>query len=186
MLLRCQLDCRDLGPRRDDQNVLRPLRCCCLGGILWLPARRVKRICCKLQAMIQFGPGADLASQCPKAPAPDGWRAWVDADGPVPEQLAKRAQTLADDAALPLGTTESYPLPGVMTLIRIEPRAWRRDANGALIQGCFRVSDIYLPSTDSTLVAPQESKLSKAIGVLTVISLGAGIVATVVSLRGSR
>lgn len=131
--------------------------------------------------MAQFGAGPEFSAQCPRVSVPDGWRSWQDADGPIPEPLGKRAQALIDDTAVPLGTTESYPLPGVTTLIRVEPRVWGRDAQGALMQGCFRAGGIYLPaeSSEAGLVAPvSESKLAKVIGALTIVSLAVGTAAT--------
>ena len=135
--------------------------------------------------MAQFGAGPELAAQCPRVPAPDGWRAWQDADGPMPDVLAKRSKGLVDDQSVPLGTTESYPLPGVTTLIRVEPHMWSRDESGSLIQGCFRSAGIYLPSgapSAESITAPMSST-TKLIGGLTVVSLTVGIVATAVSLR---
>lgn len=80
---------------------------------------------------------------------------------------------------MPLGTTESYPLPGVTALVRIEPRLWGRDAQGNLVQGCFRVGGVYLPSgTAVGAVAPPADGLTKAVGVLTAVSLVVGTVAT--------
>ena len=71
--------------------------------------------------MVQFGAGSALAAQCPVVPTPDGWKPWfLDTDGPVPEALLARAVALAADQSIPLGTTESFPLPGVTTLIRVE------------------------------------------------------------------
>jgi hypothetical protein len=106
-------------------------------------------------------------------------------DGPVPDALAKRARAIAADAALPLGSTESFPLPGVTTLIRVEPRIWGHDDQGNLVQGCFRVGGVYLPSdtADGAGAAPPESdsKLNRTIGVLTVLSLAVGTVATLTS-----
>ncbi len=131
--------------------------------------------------MPEFGAGPELAAQCPRAPIPEGWRAWLDGDGPIPDALMKRAQALVDDKALPLGTTESYPLPGVTTLIRVEPRVWARDAKGELMQGCFRSGGVYLPSGSpegAGVTAPEESGWGKAINVLTVGSLAVGIAAT--------
>ncbi len=128
--------------------------------------------------MPQFGTGPELAAQCPVAPIPEGWRYWVDADGPVPAELTKRAQALIADAAVPLGTTESYPLPGVTTMLRIEPHAWSRDAQGGLVQGCFRAAGIYLPSGTPEGAAASSSKWEKAVTVLTVASLVVGIGAT--------
>ncbi len=127
--------------------------------------------------MAQFGAGSELAAQCPVVPAPDGWRAWLDADGPIPDALEKRARAFAADESVPLGSTESYPLPGITTLIRIEPHAWGRDASGNLVQGCFRTGAIFLPSE----AASQEKGgggWDKAIAVLTVASLAVGTAAT--------
>jgi len=132
--------------------------------------------------MARFGAGSELAAQCPVAPIPDGWRNWTDADGPVPDALARRAQALADDQAVPLGATESYPLPGVTTLIRVEPRVWSRDAQGNLVQGCFRMGGIYLPSEAAEgagITPPSSSKLERTVGVLTAVSLVVGTLATV-------
>lgn len=132
--------------------------------------------------MAQFGAGPDLAAQCPVAPVPDGWRYWVDADGPVPDALTKRAQALVDDQSVTLGTTESFPLPGVTALLRVEPHVWARDATGNLVQGCFRAAGIYLPNgTPEGAGQPQPSKWEKAVTVLTVGSLIVGIGATLAS-----
>jgi hypothetical protein len=112
----------------------------------------------------------------------------MEADGPIPDALAKRSRALVDDLTVPLGVTESFPLPGVTTLIRIEPHLWQRDANGNLVQGCFRAAGIYLPSDAPSadgITAP-ESSTNKLISGLTVVSLAAGIVATVVSLKGGK
>jgi hypothetical protein len=135
--------------------------------------------------MAQFGPGSQLAAQCPEVPAPDGWRPWIDADGPIPDALGKRAQALVDDQALPLGTTESYPLPGVTTLLRIEPHTWGRDENGNLVQGCFRATGVYLPSRAPSAegISQGMSTTNKVIAGLTVVSLAVGIAATVRSLK---
>jgi hypothetical protein len=132
--------------------------------------------------MVQFGAGTALAAQCPNVPAPDGWRPWTDAEGPIPEALEKRAAAFIADVSIPLGSTESYPLPGVTTLIRIEPRVWSRDASGNLVQGCFRSGGIYLP--DNGAMAPSQEKdggWGKAIAVLTVASLAVGTAATLYS-----
>jgi hypothetical protein len=132
--------------------------------------------------MAQFGAGPELAAQCPTVPAPDGWRPWTDAEGPIPEALEKRAAAFVADLSIPLGSTESYPLPGVTTLIRIEPRVWSRDAVGNLVQGCFRSGGIYLP--DGGVTSPQEkggSGWEKTIAVLTVASLAVGTAATLYS-----
>lgn len=131
--------------------------------------------------MAQFGAGSQLAAQCPVAPIPEGWRAWTDAEGPIPDALAQRAKAVIDDPAVPLGTTESYPLPGVTTLIRIEPRVWARDEQGNLVQGCFRSAGIYLPSgapEGAGVTPPSSSGWDKAIAVLTVASLAVGTAAT--------
>lgn len=130
--------------------------------------------------MAQFGAGPDLAAQCPTAPTPDGWRAWVDGDGPLPADLTKRAQAVVDDPSVPLGATESYPLPGVTVLIRIEPRLWSRDAQGNLVQGCFRSAGIYLPSGTMAITPPTTTdSTSKVVGWLTAASLVVGIGATI-------
>jgi hypothetical protein len=92
---------------------------------------------------------------------------------------------LVEDQGVPLGTTESFPLPGVTTLIRVEPTIWMRDKGGQLIQGCFRSGGIYLPENApaaSGITAP-ESTQSKIIGALTIASLSVGTLATVASLR---
>lgn len=144
--------------------------------------RRVKPSSVDSWLMAQFGPGSALAAQCPRVPPPDGWRAWLpDADGPIPDALAERVQALIDDQGAPLGATESYPLPGVTTLVRLEPRVWGRDVQGTLVQGCFRSVGIYLPAGTppaASGAAPSSDKLAKTIGVLTVMSLAVGTVAT--------
>lgn len=136
--------------------------------------------------MAQFGVGPELSAQCPRVPTPDGWRTWTDADGAIPEMLSKRAQALVDDASTPLGATESYPLPGVTTLIRVEPHVWGRDAQGALVQGCFRAGVVFLPSGTPTeqITAPSPDKTAKIVGTLTAASLVVGIIATLASLGG--
>jgi hypothetical protein len=131
--------------------------------------------------MAQFGAGSELAAQCPAVPAPDGWKEWSDSSGPVPEALAKRAAAFAADPSIPLGSTESYPLPGVTTLIRIEPRVWGRDAQGNLVQGCFRSTGVYLPSGEDVTPPEKGGGWEKAIAVLTVASLAVGTVATLYS-----
>jgi hypothetical protein len=137
---------------------------------------------------MQFGADSKLAAQCAQAPTPDGWRPWAeDADGKVPDALAKRAAAMAADQAVPLGTTESYPLPGVVTMIRVEPRVWGRDDRGNLVQGCFRTGSVYLPSLTASgagLRPPQVDGWSRAATILTVASLSVGTVATIASLRG--
>lgn len=131
--------------------------------------------------MAAFGAGTDLAAQCPAVPIPDGWRNWSDADGPIPDALAKRAAAVAADPSVLLGTTESFPLPGVTTLIRVEPRVWGRDAQGNLVQGCFRTGGIFLPSGAPAAgsITPPSSGTTKLVGVLTVVSLAVGTAATI-------
>jgi hypothetical protein len=133
--------------------------------------------------MTQFGAGPEFAAQCPSAPPPEGWRPWIDADGPVPENLVQHAEAMAANQTIPLGTTEGHPIPGITTLIRVEPRVWARDTQGTLIQGCFRVGAIYLPSGTPAILTtaePPMSKMSKAVMALTAVSLTVGIAATLV------
>ncbi len=135
---------------------------------------------------MQFGAGSDLAAQCQPVPTPNGWRPWaIDSDGPVPDALALRARSVAVDESVPLGTTESYPLAGVTALIRIQPSLWSRDAQGNLTQGCFRVGGIFLPDNTPGIAAsvtpPTNDSTGKLVGVLTVISLAVGTVATLAS-----
>ena len=138
---------------------------------------------------MQFGSDAKLAAQCAQVPTPDGWRPWADLDGAVPDALAKRRDALAADQGVPLGATESYPLPGVVTLIRVEPRIWGKDDKGNVVQGCFRSAVVYLPyatASGAGVTAPSRmSGWQKAATVLTVASLSVGTVATIVSLRKS-
>jgi hypothetical protein len=139
---------------------------------------------------VQFGADPQLAAQCAQVPTPDGWRPWADLDGNVPDSLAKRAAALASDQSVPLGTTESFPLPGVITLIRVEPRVWGKDDKGNLVQGCFRSGSVYLPYASATgagIRPPQVDPWSRAATYLTVASLSVGTVATIVSLhRGAK
>lgn len=138
---------------------------------------------------MQFGVDPRLAAQCAQVPTPDGWRPWiVDGDGPIPDALAKRVAALSADQAVPLGTTESYPLPGVITLIRIEPRVWGKDDKGNLVQGCFRTGSVYLPGATASGagIAPPVSGWSKAATILTVASLTVGTVATIASMRSGK
>ena len=131
---------------------------------------------------MNFGPGSQLAAQCPRVPDPDGWRPWTDADGPIPDALAKRVQALTDDQTVPVGSTEGYPLPGVTVLIRVEPHVWSRDAQGNLLEGCYRSSGLYLPLPLAPVVTPTDtgsSGLAKATAVLMAASLAVGIAATV-------
>jgi hypothetical protein len=140
--------------------------------------------------MAQFGAGSALAAQCPIVPTPDGYRPWADADGPIPDALAKRAQAISLDPSIPLGATESYPLPGVTTLIRIEPRVWGRDAQGNLVEGCFRTGGIFIPSGSPSaagITPPSTSSgIQKTIAVLTVASLAVGTAATIAAWKGRR
>jgi hypothetical protein len=90
----------------------------------------------------------------------------------------KRAQALIDDASLPLGTTESYPLPGVTAFLRLEPHVWSRNEKGELIQGCFRSVGIYLPDDapeGAGVYTPEKDKWERAATILTVASLVVGI-----------
>lgn len=141
--------------------------------------------------MAQFGAGPELAAQCPRVPTPDGWRPWLDSDGPIPDGLSARAKALVADASVPLGATESYPIPGVTTLIVVVPQAWGRDANGNLVEGCFRVGGVYLPSGTPSVAVPSvappaESGTAKAVGVFTVISLAVGTAATLITLKRKK
>jgi hypothetical protein len=140
---------------------------------------------------MQFGAGPQLAAQCAQAPTPDGWRIWTDADGPVPPDLLARATAVSSDQSVPMGATESYPLPGVVTLLRVESRVWGRDASGNLVQGCWRAAGIYLPAAAAAVaptVTPPEptDNTAKAVGILTVVSLAVGTVATVASMGGTK
>ena len=92
---------------------------------------------------------------------------------------------------MPLGTTESFPLPGITTLIRVEPRIWSRDAQNNLVQGCFRAGAIYLPSGAAAgagqgVTAPSDASLNHTVAILTAVSLAVGTVATVATLRGGK
>jgi hypothetical protein len=137
--------------------------------------------------MAQFGSGSEFAAQCPQIPPPDGWRPWTDNDGPVPDSLGARAKALTDDTSIPLGTTESFPLPGVTTLLRLEPRLWSRDTQANLVEGCFRSTGIYLPSSSAGAVSPpSETSLTKTVGVLTAASLLVGIVASLAAWGASK
>jgi len=127
--------------------------------------------------MAQYGAGPELAAQCPRVPPPGGWQPWTDASGPIPDALAQRAQAIANDQSVPLGATESYPLPGVTTLIRVEPQAWGRDAQDNLISGCFRTGAIFLPDSLGA-VTPPTAGIDKTVGVLTAISLAVGTAVT--------
>lgn len=135
---------------------------------------------------MQFGADPSLAAQCMPVPTPDGWRPWADLDGNKPDALVKRASALAADQSVPLGTTESFPLPGVVTLIRVEPQVWGKDDKGNLVQGCFRSGSVYLPygtGQGAGIRPPQVDGWSRAATILTVASLSVGTVATVASLR---
>jgi len=140
--------------------------------------------------MAQFGTGPQFAAQCPRVDAPDGWRAWLDTDGPVPDALAQRARAMAADASVAMGASENFPLPGVVALLRVEPRVWVRDSSNALVEGCFRVGAVYLPSeSPATVQAPAvadvESVWTKAAAILTAVTLGTGIIATLSSWAAS-
>jgi len=136
--------------------------------------------------MVKFGAGPDFAAQCPQTAPLDGYRAWIEADGPVPDELAKRAAALGADTTLPIGATESYPIPGVTALMRVETHAWGRDDKGNLVQGCFRAVGIYVPelvAAGAGLNVPSSSRLETTIQVLTAASLIIGIGASVVAWR---
>jgi hypothetical protein len=139
--------------------------------------------------MAQFGTGPQLAAQCPRPDAMDGWRLWSpDWDGPIPDALAQRAQTMAMDTAVPMGTVESFPLPGVVALIRVETHVWGPDGAGKLAAGCYRVAGLYLPVEKRTLVQPvtRESTWTKTAAVLTAVTLSIGLAATLTSWASSK
>lgn len=106
----------------------------------------------------------------------------------MPDALAARAKALVQDPSVPLGVTESFPLPGVTTLLRLEPRTFDRDAQGNLVEGCFRVTGIYLPiatAEGAGVVAPSDTGgLTKTVAVLTAASLSVGIVASLAAWGG--
>lgn len=93
----------------------------------------------------------------------------------------QRAQALAADATVPLGATESFPLPGVTALLRVEARAWLRGADGSLAEGCFRVGGVYLPA-ETPATAPARRRgdggWTRTVAILTAVSLGVGLLAT--------
>lgn len=131
---------------------------------------------------MQFGAGPQFAAQCPPVSPPEGWRPWADADGPIPHALQARAADLAAQAEI--GAAEHFQLPGVVTLIRVEPRAWKRDENGTVVQGCFQTGVVYLPAPTEVIIPPEKGGLTRleiAVAVLTVVSLGVGIAATISS-----
>ncbi len=139
---------------------------------------------------VRFGSGPDFAAQCPRTVIPPGYRYWNESvDGAVPDALRARAQALASDPSIPLGTTESYPLSGVTALIMVEPHPWTRDDKGAVTPGCFHAAGVYLPAggAEPPTQPPSESSMGKTIGVLTVASLGVGLVLSVPLLfKGGR
>jgi hypothetical protein len=98
----------------------------------------------------------------------------------MPDPLLARAAALAADSTVALGATESYPLPGVTTLIRVEPHTWSRDASNNLIEGCFRAGGVYLPggTAQQQVVVPPMDNLTKGVAILTGVSLVVGTVAT--------
>lgn len=139
--------------------------------------------------MAQFGPGTQLAAQCPRPDAPDGFRLWSpDWDGPVPDPLAQRATTMAKDSSVPMGAVEGFPLPGVVALIRVETHVWGTDGAGKLTAGCFRVAGVYLPVEKTTLVQPvtRESTWTKTAAILTAVTLSIGLVASLTSWASSK
>jgi len=118
------------------------------------------------------------------------FRPWLDdTDGPVPTPLALRATVLAADPKVPLGTTENFPLPGITALIRVETRTWRRSPDGSLAEGCFRVGGVYLPAESEEVQPPiriHDSPWEKAAAILTVVTIGAGIIAGLTSWVSKR
>lgn len=124
--------------------------------------------------MAQFGAGTELAAQCPRLEPPHGWRAWGAGDGPIPENVVQRALALSNDISVPLGTTESYPLPGVTALIRVEPHMWQASTGN---QGCYHAAAVYLPH-NAVAESSNADSLAKTIALLTAASLFVGIVAT--------
>jgi len=134
--------------------------------------------------MVVYGSGPAYAAQCPAPVIPAGYRYWnPDIDGPVPAPLAARAQAVASDQTVPLGATESFPLPGVTVLIVCEPHAWSTDAAGNAVEGCFHGATVFLPTGAAPPAAPTApSSLSTAVGVLTLVSLVAGLWLTVPEL----
>ena len=139
--------------------------------------------------MTQFGPGTQLAAQCPRPDAPDGFRLWSpDWDGPVPDTLAQRATVMAKDSSVPMGAVEGFPLPGVVALIRVETHVWGLDGAGKFVAGCFRVAGVYLPLETRTLVQPltRESVFTKGAAILTAITLSIGLVARLSAWASSK
>lgn len=104
----------------------------------------------------------------------------------MPPALQARADEIAK---APLGTTESFPLPGVTVLIRSEPRVWERSAAGELVQGCFPAGAVYVPTAHETVIAPEKGGLSRleiTVGVLTIVSLAVGTAATLAAWKKKR
>ena len=136
--------------------------------------------------MTQFGAGPLFAAQCPIAPAPVGYRLWVDAlDGPVPDVLARAAADLAADSSVPVGATTNYALPGVVVLLRVEPHVWGPDGAGKLVAGCFRACGVYVPVVpgDPSVQPPtvvRESPWTRTAAILTVFTIAGGILASLV------
>jgi hypothetical protein len=138
---------------------------------------------------VTYGAGAQFAAQCPHAAVPQGWRYWrEETDGPIPAAVAARAQALSNDTSIPLGATESYPLPGTTALILVEPHPWTRDDKGAIVTGCFHGAGVYVPSGEPvTPPLVEEAGMSKTVGILTVASLSVGLLLSVPALfRGRR
>jgi len=138
----------------------------------------------------QTGVGPQFAAQCPRPAPPDGWRLWNETvDGPVPSALANRGIDMALDPGVPMGATESFPLPGVVALLRVETHVWGPDPGsaGKIVAGCFRVTGVYLPAETTTLVQPvtRESDWTKVAAVLTAVTLSIGLAATLASWAGS-
>jgi len=130
---------------------------------------------------VSYGAGAGYAAKCPRGVIPSGYRYWNEGeDGPIPAALVARANALANDLAIPLGVTESFPLPGVTALLLVEPHTWTRDRQGNPLEGCFHACGAYVPTggVEPTPPVQQMSSLSKTAAVLTIVSLSAGLAFT--------
>ncbi len=81
---------------------------------------------------------------------------------------------MAADQSVALGATASYPLPGVMALVRVEPHVWAGN-----LEGCFRVGAIFLPDTSAPVAVSSNDKLTRTVYILTAVSLVVGTLATI-------
>ena len=135
--------------------------------------------------MAQYGVGPEFSAQCPRAPTLDGWRPWTESDGPIPDAIVARGKALIADDRFQLGSAESFPLPGVIALLRVEPHVWGRTENGDLVQGCFRATGVYLPEPQESTpqTAGSTQTLGRTIAVLTAASLAIGIATTLIRWR---